>query len=69
MSNIFKKIEKIKKDGKGVSKAWEIFEASQQIYDQSMGTPMIANYHITKGSYSSNLSKKEYYANISTTTE
>jgi len=69
MKNIIKEINQLEKANPKISKAWDIFEQTQKIYDQSINATVVMRLPVSKGTYSSNISKKEYYANISTTTE
>lgn len=69
MKNLLQEINQMQKNNLKISKAWEIFERSQKIYDQSVNAIVITRSPVSKGTYSSNISKKEYYADISTTTK
>ena len=67
-NQIFKKIEDLKKDSK-LSQALEIFERAEKIYNEAIRTTTIQQKPIKKGTYSTSISTKDYYANISTTTQ
>ena len=62
-----KQLKNIKQNFK-IKGAWEIFERAQKIYDKSMEAMKPKYSPKFKGNYSSAISKKDYYANISTTT-
>ena len=51
-----------------ISKALEVFEHAQKTYEQAIDAIALGKRSQTKGTYSSSISKKEYHANISTTT-
>lgn len=57
------------KDNPKIKKALEVFENAQKTYEQAIDAMTIKQKPRYKGSYSSSLSKEEYYANISTTTK
>ena len=56
------------KDNPKIKRALEVFEDAQRIYEQAIDAMTVKQKPRYKGSYSSSLSKKDYYANISTTT-
>ncbi len=56
------------KDNPKIKKALEVFEIAQKTYEQAIDAMTIKQKPRYKGSYSSSISKKEYYANISTIT-
>ncbi len=64
---IEKQLENIKENPK-IKGALEVFECAQKIYDKSMKAMTPKYIPKFKGSYSSSISEKNYYANISTTT-
>lgn len=67
-NQIFKKIEDLKKDSK-LSQVLEIFERAEKIYNETIKATTIQQKPIKKGTYSASISRKDYYANISTTTQ
>ncbi|MFA5020527.1 MAG: hypothetical protein WC517_00465 [Patescibacteria group bacterium] len=56
------------RDNPKIKKAMDVFENAQKKYDQAIDAMTIKQRNKYKGSYSSSLSKKDYYANISTST-
>ena len=64
---IEKQLKNIKENPK-IKGALELFERAQKVYDKSMQAITPKHNPKYKGSYSSSISKKDYYANISTTT-
>lgn len=56
------------KDNPKIKKALEVFENAQKTYEQAIEAMTIKQKPRYKGSYSSSLAEKDYYANISTTT-
>ena len=56
------------KENPKIKKALEIFEIAQKTYEQAIDVMTIKQKPKYRGSYSSSISKKEYYANISTIT-
>lgn len=65
---LLQQVEELKKNPK-LSKAMDIFEHTQEIYEQSINAITPYRKPIQKGTYSSSISKKDYHANISTTTQ
>ncbi len=61
------KLNKIK-DNPKLNKAFDVFERSQKTYEQAVKAITVREKPRRSGSYSSSLSKKNYYANFSTTT-
>lgn len=61
------KINKLKENPK-VKDALDSFERAQKTYEQAMNSITLKQVPKYKGSYTSSISKKEYYANISTNT-
>jgi hypothetical protein len=69
MNNQFQQQIKDAKENPRIKKAWEVFEVAQKTYESAIEAMTIKQKsQRNKGSYSSSISKKEYYANISTTT-
>lgn len=68
MDNYTEKQLKSIKENPKIKGAFEVFERAQKIYDKSMKAMMPKYTPKFKGSYSSSISEKDYYANISTTT-
>ncbi len=64
---IQQQINEIKKNPR-IAKAMEVFERAQKIYEDSLTAIKIKERRKFSGTYSSTISKKDYYANISTTT-
>ena len=56
------------KDNPKIKRALEVFENAQKVYEQAIDAMTIKQKPRYKGSYSSSVSEKDYYANISTTT-
>lgn len=56
------------KDSPKIKDAMEVFENAQKTYELAIDAMTIKQKPRYNGSYSSSISKKEYYANISTTT-
>lgn len=65
---LLQEVEELKKNPK-LSKAVDVFERTQEIYERTIKATTINQRPTQKGTYSSSISKKNYYANISTTTQ
>lgn len=61
-----KKVESARKGNSETCKAWKTFLDAQRIYEESVTEGTIQRNNKFRGTYSSSLSKKEYYANIPT---
>ena len=69
MNNQFQQQLKNTKENPKIKKALEVFEVAQKTYERAIEAMTIRQKtKQNKGSYSSSISKKEYYADISTTT-
>lgn len=69
MNNHFQQQLKNVKENPKIKKALEVFEVAQKTYERAIEAMTIRQKtKQNKGSYSSSISKKEYYADISTTT-
>jgi hypothetical protein len=69
MNNNFQKQLKNAKESPKIKKAMEVFEVAQKTYERALEAMTIKQRSKqNKGSYSSSISKKEYYADFSTTT-
>ena len=68
-NQLFNQIKVIKKGNPKIARAFDLFERTQEIYERSIDaiTPYYKPIH--RGTYSSSISKKDYHANISTTTQ
>lgn len=67
---LFNQMEKIKKSNSKIAKALDIFERTQKIYERCLeSTSYGYDKQERNSSYSSSISKKDYHANISTTTK
>lgn len=67
-NQLLQQIKDLKKNHK-LSKAMDVFERTEKIYERTIKATTIRQRPIQKGTYSSSVSKKDYYANISTTTQ
>ena len=67
MDNYTQQLKEVRENPK-IKKALEVFENAQKTYEQAIEAMTIKQKPRYKGSYSSSLSEKDYYANISTTT-
>lgn len=69
MNNHFQQQLKNAKENPKIKKAMDVFEVAQKTYERAIEAMTIRQRaKQNKGSYSSSLSKKEYYADFSTTT-
>jgi len=64
---LLQQVENLKRNPK-LSKAMGIFEHAEKIYERTIKAVTVRQRPIQKGTYSTSISKKDYYANISTTT-
>jgi len=68
MKTVLSQVEEMRKNNPKIAKAWDIFERAQKIYDKTMKPAyLVSKRHISKGTYSTSISKKEYHADVSTT--
>ena len=65
---LLQQVEELKKNPK-LSKVMDVFEHTQEIYERTIKATTIRERPVQKGTYSASISKKNYYANISTTTQ
>lgn len=69
MNNHFQQQLKNAKENPKIKKAMDVFEVAQKTYERAIEAMTIRQKtKQNKGSYSSSISKKEYYADFSTTT-
>jgi len=68
-NQLLNQIKNIKKGNTKSAKAFDFFERTQDIYERSISAITPYCRPIQKGTYSSSISKKDYHANISTTTQ
>jgi len=68
-NQLLNQVKNAKKSNPKIAKALDFFERTQEIYERSINA--ITPYYkpIQRGTYSSSISKKDYHANISTTTQ
>jgi len=68
-NQLLNQVKNAKKGNSKIVKALDFFERTQEIYERSINA--ITPYYkiIQRGTYSSSISKKDYHANISTTTQ
>lgn len=67
-STMQQQIENIKKNPK-IAKVLEVFERAQKIYEEAIAVITIKEKPKFSGTYSSTISIKDYFDNISTTTQ
>jgi len=67
-NQLLQRTEELKKNHK-LSKAMDVFERTQEIYERTIKATAVYQRPIQKGTYSASISKKNYYANISTTAQ
>lgn len=66
---LINQIRDTRKNNPKIAKAWDYFERTQEIYERSVNAMTPYYRPIQKSTYSSTISKKDYHANISTTTQ
>ena len=69
MKTITERISELLETNPKIANAWEIFEESQKVYDQSVNAMTSRRPTVPSGTYSGNISKRGYHADISTTTQ
>ncbi|GMX58912.1 MAG: hypothetical protein MCSN_5660 [Candidatus Microsyncoccus archaeolyticus] len=68
-NQLLKEVKKEKESNPKIAKVFDIFKRSQEIYEESMSATQVYQKPVNRGTYSSSISEKDYYANISTTTQ
>ncbi|MFH1946582.1 MAG: hypothetical protein ABIJ23_00265 [Candidatus Magasanikbacteria bacterium] len=67
-AQLFGQIREAKENNPKIAKALDVFRHTQDIYERSMRAISPYQKFAQRGTYSSSISKKDYHANISTTT-
>lgn len=62
-------MEEMKKRNPKIAEAFDVFERTEEVFDRTIEAVTPYYRPVQRGTYSSAVSKKDYHANISTTTQ